>query len=119
LTVQLEISHHDARALFGALIDEELAPDEKAQVSTHLARCDDCRAGYVKYERVVQQVRSLERLRAPPTLATRILLRVRRRRPFGTKGLALLHAQHRVPVEVIIPVLLAAAVAALLLFLGR
>ncbi len=109
-----QLSHRETQELFLALADDEL-PAEKAQaVRTHLDGCGDCQAGWQRYERTVQALRGVEREKAPPALASRVMTRVKRQRRFGLKGLHLLHAQHRFPVEVLIPLLLAAAVAAFL-----
>jgi hypothetical protein len=42
---------------------------------------------------------------------------VKRQRRFGLRGLHLAHAQYRLPVEIVIPLLLAVAVGACLLLL--
>ncbi|XXF80544.1 zf-HC2 domain-containing protein [Myxococcaceae bacterium GXIMD 01537] len=109
------LSHREAQALFLALADEELPPPEARAVKTHLEGCEDCRAGWERYEGAVRRVRGVEREQAPPALASLVMTRVRRRRRFGLKGLYHAHAQHRLPVEILIPLLLAAAVAAFLL----
>lgn len=109
-----ELSHAAAKAFFPALIDQELAPKEEARVRGHLALCKPCHEGYAKYERAVTRVRQLERVRAPDLLATRILQRTRRKR--GLRQIARIHQDYRVPVEILIPVLLAAAIAAWMMF---
>lgn len=109
------LSHREAKALFLALADEELPPPEAQAVKTHLDGCDDCRAGWERYERTVQRLRGVEREKAPPALASVVMTRVRRRRKFGLKGLHTSHSLYRLPVEILIPLLLAAAVAAFFL----
>lgn len=111
-----ELSHTAAKAFFPALIDQELEPKEEAKVRGHLAQCPTCHQGFEKYERAVTRVRQLERVRAPDLLATRILQRTRRKR--GLRQIAKVHQDYRIPVEILIPVLLAAAIAAWMMFLA-
>ena len=108
------MEHREAKALFFALADEELPAPQAQAVKEHLDGCEECRAGWQRYERTVQRLRGVAREQAPPALASVVMTRVRRRRKFGLKGLYHVHAQHRFPVEVLIPLLLAAAVAAFL-----
>jgi len=113
--MQPRLDHREAKALFFALADEELPAPEAQAVREHLDGCEECREGWQRYERTVQRLRGTEREKAPPALASLVMTRVRRQRRFGLKGLYQAHAQHRFPVEILIPVLLAAAVAAFLL----
>jgi anti-sigma factor RsiW len=113
--VEPRLSHRDAKALFLALADEELPPPQAQAVRSHLDGCDECRAGWVRYEQTVLRVRQVEREQAPPALASRVLHRVKRERRSGLRKLHLAHVHHRFPVEVLIPLLLAAAVAAFLM----
>jgi anti-sigma factor RsiW len=113
--MQPQLSHREAKALFLALADQELPAPEAQAVKTHLDGCEECRVGWEHYERTVQRLRGVEREKAPPALASVVMTRVRRRRKFGLKGLHTAHAQHRLPVEVLIPLLLAAAVGAFFL----
>ncbi|SEU05724.1 anti-sigma factor family protein [Stigmatella erecta] len=112
--VEPRLSHRDAKALFFALADEELPPPQAQAVRSHLDGCDECRAGWVRYEQTVQRVRQVGREKAPAALASMVLTRVKRERRFGLRKLHLAHVYYRFPVEVLIPVLLAAAVAAFL-----
>ncbi len=116
--MNLEISHREARQMFFAAIDEELPNVEEEKLFHHLEGCDDCRVGWEKYAKAVGKVRSLERVRAPASLSTMILRRVRRRRSWTHRKLAQAHAHHRLPAEVLIPLLLAVAVATLLVALA-
>jgi anti-sigma factor RsiW len=106
-----QLDHRQTRALFLALADEEL-PAEKAQaVRKHLDGCGECQQGWQRYSSTVQRLRRVEREKASPALASVVMTRVKRQRRFGLKGLHTLHAHYRFPVEVLIPLLLAAAVA--------
>ncbi|RKH01437.1 anti-sigma factor family protein [Corallococcus carmarthensis] len=109
------LDHREARALFLALADEELPAPQEQAVRSHLDGCEECRQGWDRYARTVERVRSVDRERAPPALATLVAGRIRRQRRFGLRGLHLAHANHRFPVEILIPLLLAAAVGAFLL----
>ena len=113
--VEPRLDHREARALFLALADEELPAPQVQAVRSHLDGCVECRQGWDRYSSTVQRVRTLEREKAPPALASLVVGRVRRQRKFGLRGLHLAHANHRFPVEVLIPLLLAAAVGAFLL----
>ncbi|MCY1031535.1 zf-HC2 domain-containing protein [Corallococcus sp. BB11-1] len=113
--VEPRLDHREARALFLALADEELPAPQAQAVQSHLDDCLECRQGWDRYARTVQRVRTVAREKAPPALASLVAGRVRRQRRFGLRGLHLAHANHRFPVEVLIPLLLAAAVGAFLL----
>lgn len=113
--MQPRLDHREAKALFLALADQELPPPQEQAVRSHLDGCEECRQGWDRYARGVERVRAVERERAPPALASLVAARVRRQRRFGLRGLHLAHAQHRFPVEILIPLLLAAAVGAFLL----
>ncbi|TSC22760.1 anti-sigma factor [Corallococcus sp. Z5C101001] len=113
--VEPRLDHLQTKALFLALVDEALPAPQEQAVRSHLDGCEECRQGWDQYARTVERVRTVEREKAPPALASLIAGRVRRQRRFGLRGLHLAHAHHRFPVEVLIPLLLAAAVAAFLL----
>ena len=112
--VEPRLSHREARALFLALADDELPAPKAQAVRTHLDGCDDCRKGWEGYARTVQRLKDVEREKAPPALATQVMNRVRHQRRFGLRALHTAHAHYRVPVEILIPLLLGAAVAAFL-----
>jgi predicted anti-sigma-YlaC factor YlaD len=117
-TVQPNLSHEEARRLFGARVDEELPRREEEKLCAHLDACVDCRAGWERYARAVTVVRRARREKAPPGLARTILRRVRRRRIDGLRGVHRAHLDYRVPVEAAIPVLVGIAVAVLLMLLA-
>ncbi len=113
-----ELSHREAQRLFFAFADDELASEEKTRLTLHLEDCDRCREGWDRYARTVERVRGVDREKAPAALASLIARRARRRRPFGLRAMQLAHAQYRVPVEAVIPLLLGVAVAALLVLMA-
>ncbi|WP_144370144.1 anti-sigma factor family protein [Myxococcus stipitatus] len=108
------MNHREARALFLALADDELPAPQAQAVRSHLDGCDECRHGWEGYSRTVRRLQNVEREKAPPALASVVMTRVRRQRRFGLRGLHMAHMQHRFPVEILIPILLAVAVAAFL-----
>lgn len=116
--MQVELSHKEAKSLFGALVDEELPARDERRLRVHLDECDDCRTGWERYERAVKVVRGVEREKAPPNLASQILRRTRRRRMSNARAVHLAHLNHRVPVEAVIPVLLGILVAATLMLMA-
>ncbi|HYX90792.1 MAG TPA: zf-HC2 domain-containing protein [Myxococcaceae bacterium] len=116
--MQPSLSHEEARRLFGARVDEELPSREEEKLRAHLDACGDCRAGWERYERAVTVVRRVEREKAPPSLATSILRRIRRQRIEGLRGLHRAHLNHRVPMEAALPVLLGIALAVVLMLLA-
>jgi predicted anti-sigma-YlaC factor YlaD len=119
MDVEAQMNHREAKALFFALADEELAEPQATAVRSHLDGCEDCRAGWTRYAQTVQRVRKVEREKAPPVMASMVLNRVKRERRFGLRKLYLAHAYHRFPVEILIPLLLAAAVAAFLVMAAQ
>jgi len=108
------MDHREAQALFLALADDDLPAPKALEVRTHLDGCEDCRQGWQRYASTVKRLQGVAREKAPPALATMVLSRVRRKRRFGLRGLHAMHMNHRLPVEILIPLLLAAAVAAFL-----
>ena len=110
-----QLDHRETRALFIALADEELPAEQARQVHSHLEGCGECQRGWQAYAGTLARVRGVERQRAPGSLASSVLTRVKRERRSGLRRLHLAHVHYRLPVEILIPVLLAAAVAAYLL----
>jgi predicted anti-sigma-YlaC factor YlaD len=116
--VNAQLSHREAQRLFFAFADDELPSEDETRLTLHLEECGSCRAGWDRYARTVDRVRGVEREKAPAALATLIVRRARRRRTFGLRAIQLAHAQYRFPVEAAIPLLLGAAVAALLVLMA-
>jgi predicted anti-sigma-YlaC factor YlaD len=112
--VQAQLSHKEAKGLFLAALDEDLAERDELRLREHLGECGDCRTGWERYAKTVNRLQKVEREKAPKALSTIIMRRVRRRRIFGHRGMNLAHMNYRVPVEAIIPVLLGVLVAAFL-----
>ncbi|MGI5863037.1 MAG: anti-sigma factor family protein [Myxococcales bacterium] len=112
------LDHERAQALFGQLVDEELAPADEIALRSHLDSCADCQHELERYSRTVSLVRSLEREKAPAELAAQVMKRVRRRRRglFGLQG-GRFFEQVSVPAEVAVPVVLVAIAAAAVIVL--
>ena len=104
--------HGEVRGRFGALVDGELDAASRAQLEGHLAGCSPCQRSWQRYAGAVERVRQVERERAPLHLPSLILRRVRRR-GFAAR-VATLHHQNRVPAELAVLLLVAAAAGALL-----
>ena len=85
MDVEPQLNHREARDLFFALADEELAEPQAKAVRSHLDGCDECRAGWDRYAKTVQLVRKVEREQAPPMMASLVLNRVKRERRFGVR----------------------------------
>lgn len=111
------LAHNEAQKMFARLVDSDLPAREEAALRSHLDDCAECRRGFEKYERAVALVRSVGRERAPADFANQVMRRVRRRRrgAFGLQG-ARFFEEVSIPVEAAIPVILAAIVAAILVF---
>ena len=116
--MEAQLSHREAKGLFLAALDEELAEREQKRLRAHLDECQDCRSGWDRYAKVVKRVKKLEREKAPLSLASMIMRRVRRRRIFNHRGMFLAYSNYRVPVEAIIPVLIGVLVAAFLVMMA-
>ncbi|MHB8879358.1 MAG: zf-HC2 domain-containing protein [Myxococcaceae bacterium] len=116
--MEAQLSHREAKGLFLAALDDDLAEREQNKLRAHLDECQDCRSGLDRYAKVVKRVQKVERLKAPKTLASVIMRRVRRRRIFGHRGMQAAYAAYRVPVEAIIPVLIGVLVAAFLVMMA-
>lgn len=112
------LEHDQAQELFGLFVDQELAPGEQEALERHLDGCADCAADLAQYERTVAAVRSLERERAPRELTAQVMKRVRRRRRslFAAQG-ARFFEHVSVPVEAVVPVVIAAIAAAAVILL--
>ena len=115
----MELStHQEVRSLFPALVDDELDGARAEGLRAHLEACAECRIGWVRYERAVALVRRVPREKPPAALTAAILRRIRRRKSLALRRAQVLALAYRVPYEVVLPILLAAAVAALLFFIS-
>jgi len=113
--VRSELSQAELERLFVGAADEQLADRDEAELNAALERSPELQAQFDKYKNAISLLKDAPKEKAPPALASMILRRARRRR-FGARNTATLHAQYRVPVEVLIPILVGVLVAAFLFF---
>jgi len=66
------VTCEDARALFSALVDDELTAGERADADAHLAGCAECRHELDRFSRTVAIVHALAPERAPVGFVDRI-----------------------------------------------
>ncbi|MCI0569575.1 MAG: zf-HC2 domain-containing protein [Myxococcaceae bacterium] len=109
-----QLSHQTARALFVDLADQTLGAEERRRVEAHLEHCADCATGWQRYAATVRTLRKVEREKAPPTLATGVMRRIRRSRPRGLRAPHHVLVSYSVPIEAAVPLLLGLAAAAFL-----
>jgi hypothetical protein len=67
----------ETRELFSALVDDALAPAERAALEAHLAGCAECRRELAGFQRAVSLARSLEPARAPAGFVDRVVAATR------------------------------------------
>lgn len=113
------ISKSDEERLFTGAIDGALAEADRAQLASTLEGSPELKAKFDSYARAVKLLKGTQPEKAPAALAGQILRRTRRRRWSDRRAFALAHAQYRVPVEVIIPILVGVLMAAFLIFSAR
>jgi hypothetical protein len=113
--VRSELSDAELERLFVGAADEQLPAPEQNQLNAALEQSPELKLEFEKYKNAIALLKDAPREKAPPALAGMILRRARRRR-FGLRNTANLHAHYRVPVEVLIPILVGVLVAAFLFF---
>jgi len=114
--VKSELKAADIEALFTGAVDGGLVDSDATRLRSELDADPELKARFEKYKKAVSLLKGAPKEKAPVALATTIMRRVRRRRVFDRRNLQWQHAMYRVPVEVVIPLLLGAMVAALLFF---
>lgn len=114
--VRTELSKKDVERLFVGAIDGALADDDAVTWQAQLAADPALKARYESYARTVKLLGREPREKAPEALASLILRRTRRRR-FQSRHREQLYA--RFPVEVVVPMLIAALVALFMLFASQ
>ncbi len=110
-----ELSKAEVERLFVAAVDGDLAEADSAKFDEALESDVALKSRYEKYQRAVGLMRKQPREQAPVALASVIMRRTRRRRSMMHS--LRLHEVNlaRVPAEVLIPLLLAVAVALFLM----
>lgn len=116
--MQRELTKAEVERLFLGAVDDALDSSDAEAFRQVLARDPELTVRFEKYAGAVQALKGLPREKAPPALASMILRRTRRRRSFFRRNAAH-EADYRLPVEVIVPLLVAAVVALFLLLATR
>ncbi|MDP3234651.1 MAG: transmembrane transcriptional regulator [Myxococcales bacterium] len=116
--MQRELTKAEVERLFLGAVDDALDSSDAESFRQVLAGDAELKVRFEKYTGAVKALKELPREKAPASLASTILRRTKRRRSMF-RSMAEHEASYRVPVEVIIPLLLAAVVAAFLLMAAR
>ena len=116
---RVAIPRDELEQLFVDAVDETLPDREAVRLKAELDGSAELKASYEKYARAVKLLKGAPREKAPDALASLVMRRVRRRRLFGARGLHTTHMQYRVPIEVLIPILVAVLVVAYLVMSAR
>lgn len=116
---RMALHKDELEGLFVGAADEALQGREEEKLEAELAQSPELKASFDKYMRAVKLLKSEPREKAPDALASLVMRRVRRRRLFGQRGLHTAHMQYRVPIEVLIPILIAVLVVAYLVMSAR
>ena len=116
--VRTELQVADIEELFTGAVDGSLVGADAARFKDELDADPALKARFEKYKKAVSLLKGAPKEKAPIALASTIMRRVRRRRLFERRGAEWHQQMYRVPVEVVIPLLLGAMVAALLFFAG-
>lgn len=116
--MQRELTKAELERLFIGAVDDALDAGEAETFRQVLATDAELKLRFEKYTGAVKALKALPREKAPAALASMILRRTKRRRSMF-RSMATHEATYRVPVEVIVPLLLAAVVALFLLLAAR
>lgn len=116
--VRSELTKADVERLFIGAADGALPEQDAIRLRKAVDDDSELKGRFEKYQKTIQLLKKAPRERAPESLATVIMRRVRRRRLWGRNSTHTLHMQYRVPVEVLIPVLIGVLVAAFLFFVA-
>ena len=112
------LKSNEVEELFSGAVDGRLTGSDDQKLRTALAADPELKTRFERYQKAISLLKGAPKEKAPPALATTIMRRVRRRRQFDRRNVAMQQAMYRVPVEVIIPLLIGVMVAALLFFAG-
>lgn len=107
-----ELSKNDVERLFVGAVDDALEGDDAQAFGAQLAEDPELKARFAKYQHAISLLKDAPKEKAPDALASLILRRTRRRR-FQLRSRELQNA--RFPVEVVVPMLIAALVAMFML----
>ncbi|MFO0594253.1 MAG: hypothetical protein U0228_03085 [Myxococcaceae bacterium] len=107
-----ELPENEVERLFVGAVDHALPSTEEKEFEGELAENPELKAKFAQYQRAISLLKDSPKEKAPEALASLILRRTRRRR-FQGRNRELQNT--RFPVEVIVPLLLAALVAVFML----
>ena len=114
--MRTELTKADIEKLFIGAVDDTLADPDAVRLRAKLDDDSELKGRFEKYQKAIKLLKKAPRERAPESLSTVIMRRVRRRRLWGRNSLHTMHMDYRVPVEVLIPILIGVLVAAFLFF---
>lgn len=103
-----DLNQNEVERLFTGAVDDALPEGEADDFEKQLAENPELKAKFAQYERAIALLKEAPREKAPDALASLILRRTRRRR-FQDRAREIQHA--RFPVEVVVPLIIAALVA--------
>ncbi len=116
--MQRELNTAEVERLFIGAVDQVLNEKDAQTFQSLLASDAELKQQFEKYSGAVKALKDMPREKAPPALASMILRRSKRRRSMF-RSMAQHEAAYRLPVEVIIPLVIAAVVALFLLMATR
>lgn len=114
--MRTELSKAEVERLFVAAADDALVGGDAVRLRAGLEDDAALMGRFNQYQRAIALLKQAPREKAPLSLSSVIMRRVRRRRLWGRNSLHTMHMQYRVPVEVIIPILIGVMVAMFLFF---
>ena len=107
-----ELSKNDVERLFVGAVDDALPGSDASQFDAQLSEDPRLKARFAQYQRAIALLKEAPKEKAPDALASMILRRTRRRR-FQLRSREI--QNFRFPVEVVVPMLIAALVAMFML----
>lgn len=107
---------NDVESLFSAAVDGEMTDAQRAEFEAVLRADAKLKARFDRYSGAVSLLRGAPKETPPPSLASAIMRRVRRNRSLSRRTRAAEQVAFRVPAELLVPLLIAVAVAVLLAF---
>jgi anti-sigma factor RsiW len=110
--VRRELSKNEVERLFVGAVDDALPERDSKAFASELDENPELKARFAKYQRAVSLLKDAPKEKAPDALASMILRRTRRRR-FQLRTREIQNAHF--PVEVVVPMLIAALVAMFML----
>ncbi len=107
-----ELNQNDVERLFVGAVDDALPEKDAGEFDEQLSEDPELKAKFAQYQRAISLLKESPREKAPDALASLILRRTRRRR-FQDRTREIHHS--RFPVEVVVPLIIAALVAMFML----